>query len=163
MPSFWRRYSKGVFGKGLVKISTICSIEGIEFNWTTMFVTFSLKKWYLIGMCLVLEWSTVFLDILMALVLSQWRGMGSTYFTSKYASVWIIQIICLQWVAVAMYSAYVVENDIEPFFLLSHRTKESPKKNAPPLVIFLSSKQFSQSTSEYVFNWRFWFLGYQRL
>ena len=99
MPNFWRRYSNCVFGKGLVKISAICSIEGIQFNWTTMCVTYSLKKWYLIGMCLDLEWRTIFLDILMALVLSQWRGMGSTNFTSKSASVWIIQSIYVQQVA----------------------------------------------------------------
>ena len=68
MPSLWRRYSNYVFGKVLVKMSTICSIEGIKFSWTTLFVTWSLKKWYLIGMFLVLEWRTGFLDTLMVLV-----------------------------------------------------------------------------------------------
>ena len=88
----------------------------------------------------------------MALVLSQWRGMGSTYFTSKSASVWIIQSICVEQVAETMYSASVVDKDIEPCFLLNHATKESPKKNAPPLVLFLSSKQFYQSVYEYAVN-----------
>ena len=159
-PSFWRRYSNYVFGKGLVKISTICSIEEIKFNWTTLFVTLSLNKWYLVGMCLVLEWRTGFLDILMVLALSQWRGMGLTYFTSKSASVWIIQSICVNQVAATMYSTSIVDKDIEPCLLLIHATKETPKKNSPPLVLFLSSKQFSQSASEYAVKWRFWFLGY---
>ena len=142
IPSFWRKYSNYVFGKGLVKISAIYSVEGIKFNLTTLFVTCSLKKWYLIGICLVLEWRTGFFDILMGLVLSQWRGTWSRYFTSKYASVWIIQRICVHYVEATMHSASLVDKDIEPCFLLGHATKESPKKNAPPLVLFLSSKQF---------------------
>ena len=51
-----------------------------------------------------------------------------------------------------MYSASIVDKDIEPYFLLIHDTKESPKKNAPPLVLFLSSKQYAQSASEYAFT-----------
>ena len=78
----------------------------------------------------------------MVLVLSQWRGMGSTYFTSKSSSVWIIQSICVQLVAAAMYSASIVDKDIEPCFLLNHATKESPKKNAPPLVSFFHPNSF---------------------
>ena len=144
IPSFWHRYSNCVFGKVLVNISAKCFVEEMKINWTTLFVTYSLKKWYLIGMCLVLEWRTGFLDTVMALVLSQWRGMGSSYFISKSASVWIIQRICVQQVAATMYSASAMDKYIDPFFLLSHATKESPKKNAPPLVLFLSSKQFSQ-------------------
>jgi hypothetical protein len=38
-----------------------------------------------------------------------------------------------------MYSASVVDNEMNPCFLLSHATNESPRKNAPPLV--LSSHQ----------------------
>jgi hypothetical protein len=54
----------------------------------------------------------------------------------------------VQQVATAMYFASVVDKEMEPFFLLSHATKESPKKNAPPLVLFLLSTQFAQSASE---------------
>ena len=103
-------------------------------------------------MCLVLERRTGILDILMVLVLSQWRGMGSTYFTSKSSSVWIIQSICVQQVVATICSTYVVDKDIDLCLLLNYATKESPKKNAPPLVLFLSSKQFSQSASEYAVN-----------
>jgi hypothetical protein len=48
-----------------------------------------------------------------------------------------------------MYSTYVVDKEIDPCLLLIHATNESPKKNAPPLLIFLSSKQFAQSASKY--------------
>jgi hypothetical protein len=47
-----------------------------------------------------------------------------------------------------MYYAFVVDKEMELFFLLSQATKESPGKNAPPLVLFLSSTQFAQSASE---------------
>ena len=125
-----------------MNISAVCFEEEIKFNWTTRFVTCSLKKWYLIGMWLVLEWRDGILDILMALVLSHCRGIGSSYFTSKSASVWIIQIIYVQQVASTMYSSFVVDKDIEPCFLLIYATKESPKKNAPPLVLFFHPNSF---------------------
>jgi hypothetical protein len=51
-------------------------------------------------------------------------------------------------VVAAIYLAFVVDKEMEAFFLLNYDTRESPKKNAPPLVIFLSSTQLSQSTSE---------------
>jgi hypothetical protein len=47
-----------------------------------------------------------------------------------------------------MYYAFVVDKEMEPFFLLSQDTKELPKKKAPPLVLFLSSTQFAQSAYE---------------
>ena len=84
----------------------------------------------------------------MALVLSQWIGIDAVYFTSKYASVWIIHNTYVQQVAVVMYSASMVDKEMEPCFLLSQATKELPKKNAPPLVLFLSSTKFAQSASE---------------
>jgi hypothetical protein len=84
----------------------------------------------------------------MPLVLSRWIEIGAVYFTSKSASVSIIHNICVQQVAATMYSTSVFDKEMEPFFLLSHATNESPRKNASPLVLFLSSTQFSQSTSE---------------
>jgi hypothetical protein len=46
-----------------------------------------------------------------------------------------------------MYSSFVVDNEIEDCFLLSQDTKQFPKKNSPPLVLFLSSTLPPQSTS----------------
>jgi hypothetical protein len=47
-----------------------------------------------------------------------------------------------------MYSDYVVDKEMEPCFLLNHATRESPKKNSPPLMLFISSTQLAQSTYE---------------
>jgi hypothetical protein len=48
----------------------------------------------------------------------------------------------------AIYSAYVVDKEMEPCFFLNHSTRESHKKNAPPLMFFLSSMQLAQSAYE---------------
>jgi hypothetical protein len=51
-------------------------------------------------------------------------------------------------VAAAMYSTSIVDKEMEPYFFLNHDTRESPKKNAPLLMLFLSSMQLAESTSE---------------
>ena len=84
----------------------------------------------------------------MELVLSQWIGIGAVYFTSKFASVWIIHNTWVQQVTTTMYSTSVLDKEINPNFLLIHATNESPRKNAPQLVLFLSSTQFAQFASE---------------
>ena len=80
-PSLWRRYSKASHGSSFVEMSATCSF--VPTYSTRMFfsATCSHRKWYLIGMCLVLECITGFFEILMALVLSQYIGMGSSYST----------------------------------------------------------------------------------
>jgi hypothetical protein len=42
----------------------------------------------------------------------------------------------VQQVAAAVYSASVVDNEMDPCFLLIHATNESLRKNAPPLMFF---------------------------
>jgi hypothetical protein len=79
------------------------------------------------GMCLVLECITGFFEILTALVLSQYIGMGSSYSTCISIKVCFIQRTCVQHVVVAIYSASVVDKDTDDCFLLSHDTKHSPK------------------------------------
>ena len=70
-PIFWRRCSNASRGRGFVKISTICSLELIYSKMMFCSATRSRRKWYLIGMCLVLECITGFLMRLIALMLSQ--------------------------------------------------------------------------------------------
>jgi hypothetical protein len=48
-----------------------------------------------------------------------------------------------------MYYASPVDSDVDVCFLLSHATRHSPKKNALPLVLFLSSILPTQSASVY--------------
>jgi hypothetical protein len=61
---------------------------------------------------------------------------------------------------VVMYYASVVDKEIEDCFLLSQDTKQFPKKNYPPLVLFLSSTFPSQSSSVYVVRVKSYSFGY---
>lgn len=147
-PIFWQIYSNASCGKGFLKISAIFFVVLMYSNLIFCSVTCSWRKWYLIGICLVLECITGFFEILMALVLSQKIVIGCliSMLTSLKAS--FIHIICVQQSAAAIYSASVVERDIDDYFLLSQETRKSPIKNAFPLVLFRSSMLPSQSASE---------------
>ena len=87
-PNFCLRYSNVSLGRGLVKMSTICSFVSTYSSLMCFFVTCSLRKWKLMGMCFVLKCITGFLDIFIELVLSQNIGMGSSYFT------WMSSDVC---------------------------------------------------------------------
>ena len=69
------------------------------------------------GIFFVLECITGFLDMFIALVLSQSIGIGSSYFTWISSNVCFIQITCVQHVTAAMYYASVVDKDTEDCFL----------------------------------------------
>ncbi len=126
-PSLWKRYSKASRGSGFVKMYATCFFVPTYSNQMFFSATCSHRKWYLIGMCLVLECINGFFEILMALVLSQYIGMGSSYSTYISVKVCFIQRTYVQHVAAAIYSASVVDRDINDCFLLSHDTKHSPK------------------------------------
>ena len=68
----------------------------------------------------------------------------------------------MQHAAAAIYSASAVDREIEDCFLLIQKTSDSPKENALPLVLFLSSILPAQSTSEYDFNVKESLLGYHK-
>jgi hypothetical protein len=70
-PSFYRRYLKVSLGRGLVKICAICSFVPTYSTLMLFSVTCSHRKRNLIRMCFILECITRFLEILIALVLSQ--------------------------------------------------------------------------------------------
>jgi hypothetical protein len=59
-----------------------------------------------------------------------------------------------------MYSASVVDSDVDVCFLLSHATRHFPKKKSPPLVLFLSSILPAQSTSVYAVRLNYLSFGY---
>jgi hypothetical protein len=62
--------------------------------------------------------------------------------------------------AIAMYSVSVVDSDVDVYILLSHATKNFPKKNAHPLVFFLSSILLAQSASMYAVRLKYLSFGY---
>jgi hypothetical protein len=63
----------------------------------------------------------------MALVLSQYIGMGSSYSTFISVKVCLIQRTRVQHVVAAIYSTSAVDRDTVDCFFLSHDTKHSPK------------------------------------
>ena len=85
--------------------------------------------------------------IFMALLISQFIIIGCSYFTSKSSSVCFIQMTYVQHDAPTIYSSFAMESEMEDHFLLNHETKQFPKKNDAPLVLFQSSTHPSQSTS----------------
>lgn len=109
-PSFCLRYSNASMGRVLANMSATCSLDGTYSNLTFYSSTFSHKKWYLIGMCFVLECITGFFEILMALVLSHSMEMGGEHFIWISCNVYIIQRSCLKHDATTTYSIYVVLN-----------------------------------------------------
>ena len=122
-PIFCLRCSKDSLGSGLVKMSATCSFVSTYSSLTTFWDTCSLRKWYFIGICYVLECMTRLLDIFMELVLSQFIIIGFSYFISKSSSVCFIQMTWMQHDASTIYSASVVESEMEVCFLLNHGTK----------------------------------------
>jgi hypothetical protein len=68
-PSSLRKWVKVSWSRGLVKISASWSWVGKWIKVILPFSMLSLRKWYLTSMCLVLEWSTGFFAMLMALLL----------------------------------------------------------------------------------------------
>jgi hypothetical protein len=63
----------------------------------------------------------------MALVLSQYIGMGSSYLTCISVRVCFNHRTCVQHVVVVIYFALTIDNDIDEFLLLIQDTKHSPK------------------------------------
>ena len=120
-------------------MSAIYSFVSTYSSLMFFFVTCSLRKWNLMGMFFVLECITGFLDMFIALVLSQNIGMGSSYFTWMSSNVCLIQITCVQHVVATIYYASTKDKDIEDCFLLNQDTKQSLKKKDSPLVLLMSS------------------------
>jgi hypothetical protein len=103
-PSSPRKRVKDAWSRGLVKISASWSCVGTWIETIFPFSTLSRRKWYLTSMCLVLEWSTGFFAMLMALVLSHWSGTW-VYSSPKSLMVYEIQRGWEQQLAAATYSA----------------------------------------------------------
>ena len=121
------RYLNVSLGKGFVKMSAICSLVSTYSILMFFSITCSLRKWNLMETCLVLECITGFLDMFIALVLSQSIGMGSPYFTWMSSNVCFIQITCVHHVVSPIYYASAIHKDNEDCFLLAQATRQFPK------------------------------------
>lgn len=74
--------------------------------------------------------------------------MDSLILMPKSFIICFIHRTCVQQETDAMYSALAIDNDTESYFLLCHEIRLSPRKRAPPLVLFLSSTHPTQSASK---------------
>jgi hypothetical protein len=161
-PSSPRKRVKVAWSRGLVKISASWSYVGTWIKTIFPFSTLSLRKWYLISMCLVLEWSTGFFATLMALVLSHWSGTW-VYSSPKSLMVYVIQRILEQQLAAATYSASVVDWAILDCLREDQDTKEEPKNWQVPEVDFLSNRHPAKTESEKPWSAKEEDAEYQRL
>jgi hypothetical protein len=138
---------KVAWSRGLVKILASWSCEGTWIKVILPFSTLSLRKWHLTSMCLVLEWSTGFFATLVALVLSHWSGTW-VYSSPKSLIVYVIQRSWEQQLAVATYSASVVDWATLDCLREDQDTKEDPKNWQVLEVDFLSNWHAAKSASE---------------
>ena len=125
------------------------------------FCAWSLRKWCLISICLVLECCTGFFEMFITLVLSHLIGTCLKN-KLKSLSVYFIQRICVQHKPAAMYLAFTIDKATKFCFLLCHETSECLRKWQVPLVLFLSTLQPVKSTSENPINSKLSPLGYHR-
>jgi hypothetical protein len=146
-PSFPRKRVKVARSRGLVKISASWSCVGTWIKVIFPFSTLSLRKWYLTSMCLVLERNIGFFATLMSLVLSHWSGTW-VYTSPKSLMVYVIQRSWEQQLAVATYSASVVDWATLDCMWEDQDTKEDPKNWHVPEVDFLSNRHPVKSASE---------------
>ena len=98
------------------------------------FDIWSLRKWCLISICLVLECMTGFLDRLIALVLSHFKRMWSRI-TPKFSRCCFIQRLWAQQLSTAIYSTFAVDSATQASFLQFQDTREPPKRWHVPLVL----------------------------
>ena len=125
------------------------------------FDIWSLRKWWLISICLVLECIKGFLDRLMSLVLSHFKGMWSRI-TPKSSRCCFIQRLWTQQLPAAIYSASALDNATYACFLQFQDTRELPKRWHVPLVFFLSSLHRAKSKFEKPIRFKEVPLGYHK-
>ena len=130
-----------------MKMSASCSLVSTNFTSQFPFCTWSLMKWCLISICLVLECWIWFLVRLMALVLSHIKGT-LLICDPKSASCFLSHRICAQQLPAAIYSASAVDRATHACFLLCQEIRLEPRRWQVPLVLFLSSLQPTKSQSE---------------
>ena len=121
--------------RGLVKISASCFLM---LTWRILIsplVLWSLKKWYRMSICLVLEWFTGLFASFMALLLSHKSGILVNWHPKSWR-VCLIQSSWAQHAPAATYSASAVERATQFFFLELQDTRDHPRNWHVPKVLF---------------------------
>jgi len=158
--SFLRKLNLSLF-KGFVNKSASWFSESTNWISQSLFIMWSLIKWWQISICLVLECWTRFLVKLIALVLSHSNGILERL-CPKWLSWCFNQMVWAQQLPTAMYYASAVDNATQACFLLCQDIQLDPSKWHVPLVLFLSTLQPAKSESEYPTRFKVTSLGYHR-
>ena len=125
--------------RGFVKISANWFVVSINSNTTSPFCTWSLRKWCLMSMCLLLECWIGFLERFIALVLSHLMGM-QLITRPKSFNYCFIHKTCDPQHPAATYSASAVDKATLTCFLEHQKTKKLPSSWQVLEVLFLSIK-----------------------
>ena len=147
--------------RGFVKISSSWSLMPTNSSIMSPFCAWSLWKWCLISLCLVLECCTRFFEMLMTLILLHLIGTCSND-KPKSLKVCFIQRFCAQHKPIAIYSTSIVDKSTKFCFLLCHETNEWTKKWHVSLVLFLSTLQPVKSAYGKPINLKLSLLGYYK-
>ena len=110
--NFSLNFSNLSFGSGLVNMSAYCSSVKMYCSRNKFSSNFSLMKWYLISMCLVLLWNSGFFTSRIALWLSTYKvGCSLVALMQISLSSLLIQTKPLTASLAEIYSASVDDND----------------------------------------------------
>ena len=104
-------------------------------------------KWQSISICFVLSWKTGLLAILVALVLSPWRGVELPTGTPNSQRRQRSQMISALADDIARYSALAEDFDTMVCFLHFHEIRDSPRNIHQPVANLWQSGQLAQSAS----------------
>ena len=132
---------------GLVKISACCLSVLTWLKAISPLVSWSLRKWCLMSMCLVLEWFTWLFASLIALSLSH-KSRILLNLQPKSLKVNRIQSSCAQQVPAATYSASAVDRATEFYFLELQDTRDRLRNWQVPEVLFWTTLQSALYESE---------------
>ena len=126
--------------RGFVKISASCfSVLTWRISISPL-VSWSLKKWCQMSMCLVLEWLTGLFASLMALSWSHNNGILVKWHPKSWR-VCLIQSSWAQHAPAATYLASAVERATQFCFLELQDTRDCPRNWHVPKVLFWSTLQ----------------------
>ena len=138
-PNLSLNFRKLYLQSPLVKMSATCSSVYMYSNRMVPLWTQSIKKWYLMSMCLLQSWNTRFSDSLMPLWLSQWTTVASSSHSNNPGSYLLSHTPSQAAMLTAMYSASAELNATDFCFLLNQETTLDAMLKQQHEVLFWSS------------------------
>ena len=128
-PKFLLWNSNTSIANGFVNISANWSLDLQGFKWTSLLLTSSLIKWYLVSICLLFWWNTLFLDSAIADVLSQYIVVDPCCLCLSPSKTLLNHTA---WHATKVAATYYTSNDDSVtigYFLYAHFITPEPRLN----------------------------------